>query len=80
MENQLSFLNLYRFPDGESGLEAIKLEFILKLKVKRIDWPLEDTCPQTCDISVLWLFLMVPWVGLQCVIVVFPDHIHLLFF
>ena len=30
-------------------------------------------------ISVLWLFLMVPWVGLECVIVVFPDHTHLLF-
>ena len=27
--------------------------------------------------SVLWLFLTVPWVGLQCVIVVFPDHNHL---
>ena len=26
-----------------------------------------------------WLFLTVPWVGLQCVIVVFPDHTHLLF-
>ena len=25
-------------------------------------------------VNVLWLFLMVPWVGLQCVIVVFPDH------
>ena len=24
-------------------------------------------------IDVLWLFLTVPWVGLQCVIVVFPD-------
>ena len=22
----------------------------------------------------MWLFLTVPWVGLQCVIVVFPDH------
>ena len=30
-------------------------------------------------ISVLWLFLTVPWVGLQCVIVVFPEHTHLLF-
>ena len=30
-------------------------------------------------VNVLWLFVMVPWVGLQCVIVVFPDHIHLLF-
>ena len=31
-------------------------------------------------ISVLWLFLAVPWVGLWCVIVVFPDHTHSLFF
>ena len=30
-------------------------------------------------INVLWLFLTVPWVGLQCVILVFPDHIHLCF-
>ena len=27
---------------------------------------------------VLWLFFTVPWVGLQYVIVVFPDHTHLL--
>ena len=30
-------------------------------------------------INVLWLFLTVPWAGLQCVSVVFPDHTHLLF-
>ena len=30
-------------------------------------------------VNVVWLFLTVPWVGLQCVIVVFPDHTHLLF-
>ena len=24
--------------------------------------------------------LAVPWVGLQCLLVVFPDHTHLLFF
>ena len=29
-------------------------------------------------VNVLWLFLTVPWVGLQCVIVVFPDHNHFL--
>ena len=29
-------------------------------------------------INVLWLFLTVPWVGLQCVIMVFSDHTHLL--
>ena len=28
-------------------------------------------------VNVLWLFLMVPWVDLQYVIVVFPDHTHL---
>ena len=26
-----------------------------------------------------WLFLTVPWVSLQFVIVVFPDHPHFLF-
>ena len=27
-------------------------------------------------VSVLWDFLIKPWVGLLCVIVVFPDHTH----
>ena len=30
-------------------------------------------------INVLWLFLTMPWVGLQYVSVVFPDHTHLLY-
>ena len=30
-------------------------------------------------VSVLWLFFKVLWVGLQCVIVFFLDHTHLLF-
>ena len=34
----------------------------------------------SCDCySVAWLYLTVPWVGMQCVIVVFPDRTHLLF-
>ena len=33
----------------------------------------------TVTINALWIFLTVPWTGLQCVIVVFPDHAHLLF-
>ena len=37
---------------------------------------LEITCRGS---NVLWLFLTVPWVDLQCVIVVFPGHTHLLF-
>ena len=32
------------------------------------------------NVSVLWIFLKVPWVGLQCVIVEFPYHNHLLFY
>ena len=29
-----------------------------------------------CLVVVVWLFLAAPWVGLQFVIVVFPDHTH----
>ena len=32
-----------------------------------------------CLVIVVWLFLAVPWDSLQFVIVVFPDHTHLLF-
>ena len=32
-----------------------------------------------CLVIVVWLFLAVPWVCLRFVIVVFPDHNHLLF-
>ena len=35
--------------------------------------------PSWCVVVVVWLFLAVPWVCLQFVIVVFPDHAHLLF-
>ena len=30
-------------------------------------------------INVLWLFLTEQWVGLQYMIVVFPDHTHFLY-
>ena len=29
-----------------------------------------------CLMIVVWLFLAVPWISLQLVIVVFPDHTH----
>ena len=32
-----------------------------------------------CLVIVVWLFLSVPWVCLQFVIVIFPNHTHLLF-
>ena len=31
------------------GLEVIKLEFILRLKIKRNDWLLADTCRQAAN-------------------------------
>ena len=53
-------------------------------------WYLIVSIPEPCCLSYfyrcivalhsLWLFLTVPWVGLQYVIVVFPDHTHLLFY
>ena len=41
---------------GEAGLEVIKLEFILKLKIKRNDWLLVHTCPQATNHCVLFEF------------------------
>ena len=35
---------------------------------------LSTWCPVA--LGVLWLFLGMPWAGLQCVIVVFPGHTH----
>ena len=32
-----------------------------------------------CSSMVVWLFLVVAWICLLFVIVVFPDHTHLLF-
>ena len=32
-----------------TGLEVIKLEFILRLKIKHNDWLLEHTCPQAAN-------------------------------
>ena len=37
-------------------------------------------CYSHCKNLVVWLFLAVPWVCLPLVIVVFPDHTHLLVF
>ena len=34
----------------------------------------------SCLVIVVWLFLTLPWVCLKFVIVVFPDHTHLLLF
>ena len=40
------------------GPEVIKLEYSLKLKIKRIDWLLVDTCPQAANHSALFSVLL----------------------
>ena len=39
-----------------TGLEVIKLEFILKLKIKCNDWLLADTCPQAANRCALFWY------------------------
>ena len=55
------------------------LAIILKRKRKLVALLLSSyRC--TVTLNVLWRFLTVPWVGLQCVIVVYLDHTNLLFY
>ena len=43
--------------ESETELEVIKLEFILKLKIKRNDWLLADTCPQAANqYALFWVW------------------------
>ena len=49
---------------------------ILKRKRKLVALLLSYIC--VVAVKVLWLFLMMSWVGLQWVIVVFPGHTHLI--
>ena len=52
---------------------------ILKRKRKHVALLLLSyRCTCIVIVNVLWFYLTVPWVSLQCVIVVFPDHTHLL--
>ena len=51
---------------------------ILKRKRKLVALLLLS-CRCIITITVPWLFLAVPWVGIQYAIPVFPDHTHLLF-
>ena len=64
---------------SEANLQ-LELDVILKTKRKLVALLLLSyRYIVTCTINVLWLFLTVPWVGLQYVIVVFSVHTHLLF-
>ena len=52
---------------------------ILVKRKRKVDAMLLFSYRCIVTVNVLWLFLSVPWAGLQCVIVVFSDHTHLLF-
>ena len=52
--------------------------FILKRKIKVVALLLLSYI-FLVTVNVMWLFLTVPLVGLQCVNVVFPGHIHSFF-
>ena len=55
-----------------------RFAIILKWKIESVALLLLSIrCPVT--VNVLWFFLTVLWVGLQCVVMVFLDHSHLLF-
>ena len=61
-------------------LLCVLSSFAIILKIKRelvALFLLSYGCLVT--VNVLWLFPPVPCAGLQCVIVVFHDHTHLLF-
>ena len=45
VEKKLEYIQLM----GSSGLKVIKLEYSVKLKIKRNDWLLVDTCPQVAN-------------------------------
>ena len=46
-QSKLRFLE--EILNKKSGIEVIKLEYTLRLKIKRNDWLLTDTCPQAAN-------------------------------
>ena len=60
------------------ALLYVHSSFVIILMGKR-KLPALLSLSSCCFLMVVWLFLAVPWVCLLFVIVVFPDHTHLLF-
>ena len=48
-----------------TGLEVIKLEYNLRLKIKRIDWLHADTCPQAANHCALFYICDNPTMTLE---------------
>ena len=62
------------------ALLCVHSSFAIILKRKRkLVALLLLSCRCIVTINVLWPFIAVPWVGLRCLIIIFPDHTHLLF-
>ena len=64
------------------ALLCVHFSFAIILKRERkpvVLLSLSYRCIVTIHVNALCLLLVVPWVDLQCVIVVFPDRSHLLF-
>ena len=60
------------------ALLCVQSSFAIILKRKRkLDALLLLSYGCIVYINVLWLFLTLPWVGLQCVIVIFPGNTHI---
>ena len=59
-------------------LYSLMLTFLTKKRVLAVLLYLSSLCLVT--VNVLRIFLVVLWVGVPCVIVIFPDHTHFLFF
>ena len=46
---QFARISLLSMSTKRPGLEVIKLEFIVRLKIKRNDWLIADMCPQAAN-------------------------------
>ena len=60
-------------------LLCVHSSLVLILKRKRTLVALLLLCHRCIAINVMWVFLTIPCVNMQCVIVVSPDHTHLFF-
>ena len=60
------------------ALLCVHSSFAIILKKRKLVALLLLSYRHIVSINVLWLFFMVPWVGLQYVIVIFAYHTHLL--
>ena len=56
MSTRTDVINVVEPLQWSSGLEVIKLEFILKRKIKCNDLLLADTCPQVANHCALFVF------------------------